>query len=323
MKNRDKSFLYRRFSAMMTAGISFLTALTHLSSSPPESVQRMAHFLLQGIQQGDSLASRMEKADKRIFESFEIAAVRAGEISGTLAEIFENLADHYESQAKIVEKLLSGLTYPILLLHAAILIPAVPSLFLSGPLRFFLSGILPLILLYSVVGILLYGIKRIKDTPILREEIEKAILAIPLVGPMIRDTALIRGFNAYLTLYKAGVPVIDAIPVAADATANIAIKKDFLHALPFLKEGNPLSMGFSTSQYIRPDIIGMLKSGEESGTIDAMLGKVLDYLSFECKEKIERFATILPVLLYLIIAAYIAFIVISFYTGYLHQINTI
>ena len=322
MDYKTKSIFYRQMGVMLKSGLSLLKALDNLSSGRQEKpLRETTSILREGVVSGKSLAGQMEICSG-VFTRLETSVVLGGERSGNLAEVFTQLAVHFEFLQNIKSKLISGMVYPVFLLHAAIIIPAVPALILKGPVQFFKAVIPPFILIYGCAAAVIVFRKTISHSSPAAQVWDAFVIRVPVFGKLIITISMVRFLQAFTSLYVAGIGVIESVQISAQAMGNSLMEKEMLKSLLFLKIGKLLSESLVSNRYIPPVVLDMLKSGEVSGKMDETLSRVSGYLQDEVETTVQRVITILPVIIYLLVAMYVAFIVISFYSRYLGQVGS-
>lgn len=321
MNSREKSFFYRQLSQMLESGLPLISAVDSLLSSRTtthwkNNLVTVRKKIAQGIPLSISLA---ETFGDQITE-LEKAAIKLGEVSGSLAEVFKNLAEYFEFLTGIKTRLITGLLYPVILLHAAIIIPAFPLLILKGA-GVFLAAVCPFFLLFYGPVIIFKLLPRGK-IQLLQQFFSRTALRIPVLGGIFSSLALLRFYQAWLCLYSAGLGVMESIPLAARATGNKEIEESLLRAQIKLHQGKTLQESFAESPYLPETAREFIKTGEISGRLDESLTFLVNTTKQELNTRMERLLTVLPVAVYLLVAVYTAFVIISFYLGYFREINS-
>jgi len=323
MNYKTKAVFYRQMGVMLKSGLSLLKALDNLVSGRQEkSLRDITSILRKGVVSGKSFAGQMELCSG-VFTRLETSVIRGGERSGNLTEVFTQLAVHFEFLQNIKSKLISGMVYPVFLLHAAIIIPAVPALILGGAVQFFKAVLPPFILIYGCAAAVIVFRKTVSHSSPAAQAWDTFVISVPVFGKLIITISMVRFLQAFTSLYVAGIGIIESVQIATQAMGNSMMEKEMLKSLPLLREGKLLSESLTNNSYIPPVVLDMLKSGEVSGKMDETLSRVSGYLQDEVETTIQRVITILPVIIYLLVAMYIAFIVISFYARYLGQIGSL
>ncbi|HNS32143.1 MAG TPA: type II secretion system F family protein [bacterium] len=318
----DKKTFYRQLATLLSSGFSLSSALGNLEHNTPGILENVVSSFRKNIAESKTLAEAMEVFSPEIFSSFETGVVEAGEASGNLPESMARLAEYFEFSSGIRNKLIAGLTYPVVLLHLAVLIPAVPVLFLKG-FGAFLVRVLPfLAFLYIFFFTAVFLYRYSGRVGYLAEKRDRIIFDIPWLGKFLQKMDIIRFLKSFTTLYIAGVGIVRAVELAGGTVGNAYMKNDIRQSVPLLKEGKKLSDIFAGKSWMPSVVHDMLKTGEVSGSMDETLDRVAGYLREEADVAVEQFVKLLPVAVYLIVAAYIGYIVISFYARYFQMLNS-
>lgn len=318
--HQKKAFFYRQMAVMLRSGISIIASLRELKKQTMS--KNISESLLFYIEKGETLSFAMEKS-RGIFSNFEVKSVFAAEISGNLAEIMEKLAHYFETLQDVKYRLFSGMIYPAILLHAAIIIPAIPLLFTKSVFAFF-SRILPMfILIYGIVFGIFFLYRFFSKSEML-EARDSLLIRAPLgIGNLFKTVSLIRFLQAFNCLYSAGVGIVESIKVSAEASGNRIIEKEILKSGKIVEQGGSLYEAFSKNIFLPPLVLDMIQTGEESGRLDETTEKAIWHLQQNVNLAVEAILKIFPVVVYLLVALYVASIVISFYSNYFSQINNL
>ncbi|MFH0797626.1 MAG: type II secretion system F family protein [Candidatus Omnitrophota bacterium] len=321
MRYQTKALFYRQLGVMLKAGMPILNALGTIRTTGFDAAVTLT--LCDRISSGKSLTEALLHFSPRIFSPFEVAIMRAGEASGTLPDVLEKLADYFDFLHRARAKLISGLLYPAMLLHAAIIIPAVPNLISRG-LGAFLGTTLPaLAILYAAIFV--FGVlpKKLCSLSAFGSWLDGIIINLPVVGPLVKRVVLLRFLRAFVCLYVAGIGIIRAVQIAAQTMGNSVIERETLKMVPRLEESGNISEVFALNPYFPSMLLEMLRIGEMSGKMDETLTRVINYMEHEVETGTERLVAMLPVIVYLLIAVYVGYIVISFYFRYFSQIGSL
>ncbi|MCX7705550.1 MAG: type II secretion system F family protein [bacterium] len=316
--HQKKAFFYRQMAVMLKAGIPVASAIRQLREQ--KTTDEITEKLLSYVEKGQTLSYAMEQTDG-MFSNLEIKTISAGELSGNLAELMEKLALYFETMQDVKYKLVSGMIYPAILLHAAIIIPAIPLLFTKSVFAFFVRILPPFILIYGI-GFAIFLVYKTFSKSEMEETRDNLVLKIPMgFGKLFKTVGVIRFLQALGCLYSAGVPILEAIKISAQASGNKIIEKEILRSGKLVEQGLTVSAAFSTNTFLPPLVIDMFQTGEQSGRMDEMIDKAVWHLQQQVNLAVEAILKIIPVIVYLIVAFYIASIVISFYRNYFSQIN--
>ncbi len=255
--------VYATLARMLGAGLPVSRALPLAARGSRTRVARALPAIRARIEEGASFAEAMDDAGGT-FRPLEIALVRVGERSGRLAESLRNLSEWYAFLGEIRRLLIAQLVYPILLLHLIPLVLNLPPLVLGeiGLVTYLLRAGSFLAGLYLTIGAgwLLIRIRRC--IRILALVTDGALLALPVIGPAVRDLALSRFCRCFAAMIEAGVPVEESLRMSARASGNAVMQDRLSDALEAVREGNPVSEGFGR---LPADFRAVWESGETTG----------------------------------------------------------
>jgi type II secretory pathway component PulF len=277
-------------------------------------------WMIDGLQhhvaRGETLADAMTRFPK-FFDDFQTLIIKAAEESGKIVETCHGLSRYYEMRHREKKRLIGSMIYPVLLLHAAVLLPnlkylVVPSLDKSYP-----GAVLPpLLIVYGLLAAGYVAWKKFCRTGRPREIIDGVFLSLPLIGKLARGFSLARVFRTLANLLYAGIESVQAARKAALTAGNRAIAMELSRALPVLENGGTFIDYFTFSGVLNTTQLGMVAVGEEGGALVETLGHMVRYLD---EENSRRFTTAIKAFgyaVYFIVTAIIAVTVISFYSSH-------
>ena len=322
--------LTRQLATLVGAGVPVVSALTSLSAQvdDPESRAVLAD-VAEAVRGGASLARAVESHPER-FPELYASMVRAGEESGTLGLSLSRLADHLEEHSRTRNRVRSALTYPVLMASVAALVviflmsfvvPRIVGVFahlgqaLPLPTRGliavsnFLAGWWWALLLLAA-GALLWG-RRTLATPKGRRSRDAFALRLPIVGKILHLSALSRFARTLATMAGAGIPIDRALRIVAPVVGNVVMAERLTAAADRVVEGASLSEALKAHAEIPPTLVQMVAAGEESGKLDFLLEKLADALDGEIEARLSRALSLLEPIIILVMAAVVAYIVIS------------
>jgi type IV pilus assembly protein PilC len=319
--------LYHQLAQLTAAGISLLRALEQLKRNPPDrSFRGPIQQLLNEITQGRPFSEALRTTSGWLPE-FDVALIEAGELSGRLDAAFRLLAGYYNDSARVTKQVISQLLYPIALVHLAALVFVIILPFAASQFQanlFLLAGQALLLLapFYILTGLMLYASQN-KRGEYWRARIESLINFIPLLGAARRHLALSRLAVALEALLSAGVNIIEAWDIAAAASGSPALRRAVAIWKPQVVAGRTPSEVVSECPQFPALFANFYSSGEVSGQLDDSLRHLHRYYGDEGTRQLNAFAQWLPRLIYLVVAAVIAYKIIQFWTGYFNQISNI
>ncbi len=314
---RDLAIFYRQLATAVRAGIPIHRALISVAENTGKPrLRRVVQAVVNELMQGKPLAKAMSR-HPHVFDELQVALVQAGEEGGLLENMLERLADYLERDYKLRLKIRAGTFYPKVLLLAGIFIPKIPVLVVGGGLIPYLREtvgwaapiLLAVLAIVAVVRILL-------QIEPLREAYDSLKLMVPGVGGLVRQLAMARFSRAMAALYSAGVPLPRTIAISALAADNYYLTKRLRRAVVEVEHGQSISQAFRRTGVMPPLVLDMLQTGESTGNVDTMMDKVAEYYEQETDVKSGQAVIALSVGVYLLIALWIASMIISFWQGY-------
>lgn len=312
--------LYHQLGQLTAAGIGLIEALDMQRRSPPlPSFRKPLAAILTQLSAGSSFGEALQAAGPWL-TTFDIALLETGDKSGRLPATFQLLAAHYTSRAALLRQTLSGFAYPAFLFHLAILIFPLPDLVKSGVLTYLTNVLVVLVPLYVVVGLMVFAIQG-RHGESWRALIESLLHHVPVVGAARRSLALARLSSALEALISAGINILEAWPLAAAASGSPALRRAVASWQPRLEGGVTPADALSNSSEFPDLFASMYRTGEFSGKLDDTLKRLHALYLDEGERKLKALAEWFPKAAYLLVAAMIAWRVITFWTGYFNQIG--
>lgn len=318
---------YHQLAQLTAAGISLVQSLEQLQRNPPSrSFREPIRRQLEKINQGSTFTESLLTTSGWLPE-LDIALIEAGEQSGRIDICFRVLADYYQERARITKQALSQLIYPVALIHVAILVffivlPFASSQFLASLPLLFLKAALILAPLYLGTGMLIYALQS-RHGENWRSLMERALRHVPLLGKARYYLALSRLALTLEALISAGVNIIQAWELAANACGSPALRRSILAWRPQLEAGTTPAEAVSHCSQFPELFANFYHSGEISGKLDESLQRLHRLYQEEGTRKLNAFAEWTPRVLYMIVAGIIAFKIIQFYAGYFSQISAL
>ncbi len=312
-----RSDFYMQLRALITAGLPMIQALENLRGTSRMD-RRPLGQAIQALTAGSTLAEAFAAAPKWL-PDFDLKLIEAGEQSGRLESVFETLGNHYKQRAQLASQMISDIMYPVFILHLAVLVfpaSALTALVRDANAGSFLQQKLSVLFpIYLIVAVSIYATQG-THARAWRNLMERVLNFVPLLGSGRKHLALARFSSALEALLSAGVPVIPAWSMAADASHSPAIHRGVQRMLPRVQAGETPAEAIRLLA-VFPDMFKSLySSGELSGQIDATLVRLRNYHQEQGTQKIQNFGQWTPRLLFLIIAIAIGFQIIAFYTSY-------
>ena len=311
MNSARKIFFYRQLSAMLESGVSIVRALELLTNQARGKPRTLLYDLHRSVESGSSFSEAVS-LNKDVFSDFEISIIHSGEVTGNLENSLDSIAGDLEKTRKRQRRFFIGILYPLILLHAAILIPPIRFLLLEGLIPYLQAVYRPLVYLYLFFLVILAGVKIIRRSARLRMLRDRLLWSTPIIGGITRKLCISRFANCLALSLKAGLNPDVALKTSSSASGNDVIKVRISESEKFLREEG--IAGVLKRARIFPDtVIEMALTGERSGKIDEMLLRIAASLENDATTTINVLLVVIPVVIYLGVALYIACIIIGFY----------
>jgi type IV pilus assembly protein PilC len=316
--------LYHQLDQLVSAGLGLIAAIEQLQRHPPSwSYRRPLAHMLKELREGNTFTEALKRTPGGWWPGFDIELLSAGENSGRIDSCFRLLADYYSDRATLARQLISSLAYPVFLVHFAIFILPFPTLFISGNVSAYLMQTLGVLLpIYIVVFVIIFAAQG-KHGEAWRAMVEAIIRPLPVLGTGRHWLAISRLTAALGALLSAGVSIIEAWELAANASGSPAIRRTVRAWKPRMMLGETPAELVSSSSQFPAMFVAQYTSAEMSGRFDDTLARMHRYFQEEGTRKLKAVSQWVPRFLYLVIAAVIGYKVISFYAGYFQQINNI
>jgi type IV pilus assembly protein PilC len=321
-RTRILMMFYRELAQMVGSGVPIVEAMGILADQPGDpAIQRVAGIIRDSLAQGNTLADGFAESPD-LFPLLHVNIMKYGETAGRPAECLASLAGYMEKEYAMQQTIMVGLAYPVLLLHAAMfLLPIVNAVTcgLGGYLRGFLGVFIPV---YGIV-FLIFAATRMQRNEQFKNGMDAFVVSLPVIGRIVRQFAITRFIRALQIMSASGVPIITAWQMAVEACGNNAVRTALLTGSDFLERGEGLSRAFRGSGVFTPQMISMITTAERSGSIVQTLNTIAVYSERENETAIGMLTRIVPVIVYILVAGFIALRVISFYIGYFNRIFSV
>jgi general secretion pathway protein F len=282
--------------------------------------------LRERLNEGTSFAQALELHPK-VFPPIFVNMVAAGEVSGTLEQVLERLADFLESQAQLKGKVSAALAYPALMLIIGTVlisvlmvavVPKVTSIFESLDqalpwytqvliaISDFLSGYWWLLLPTIALGVYLFN--RWKKTKDGRLKWDTFTLKTPVFGPLLQMLAIARFAKTLSTLLSAGVPLLKAMEISNRVLTNALLERVVQDATGSIREGESIAVPLRRSGQFPPMVTHMIAVGEKSGQLEEMLESVSKAYDAQVDTRVQMLTSLLEPLMIVLMGGSVGFI---------------
>lgn len=318
LRTRILYLFYRQLATLVSSGVSVIEAMDILSTRMGSRrfksvVLAIKQYLLEGNSLSDAFA-----VFPGFFPAWQINLIKYSETGGRITEGLTRLADHLERDYRMQQNIIVGLAYPVVLLHAAIFL--LPLVNIACGIGAYIAGVLRLIVpLYGFI-FLIYLSGRMLRFPQFRGIVDGFILGIPVFGNIARQLVLTQFIRALQCLCASGVAIITGWKMAADACGNKVIKDAVMNGLEAIEQGQEISKAFIQARVFSAEMISMITAAEKSGSLVQALNTIATFSEKENETAIAVLVSTIPIFVYLVIAGFIGFRIISFYLGYFNRL---
>ena len=341
LRRHELPLLIRQLSTLIKAGLPLDDALSTLvQQAEDKQTRKIISVVHARVMEGLSLAAAL-RYFPNAFEELITTSIEAGEQSGRLSEVLDQLADYLELREQMGKQSLTALIYPFILILTAIavvtglmvyIVPKVIQVFESTQVELPLAtriligfsdwvikyGLLVLILLAVALGAFIFSL-RIEHV---RQNWHRRLLKMPLLGRLIRTAQSARFTRTLGILSKSSVPIVPALSLSAKVVDNLHIRKAVEQAASQVREGSSLSMALRKSGQFPPMTVKLINSGEQSGHLSDMLMRAAQAQETDVNHRLNTLVSALQPIAILFVGLLVLFIVLALLLP-IFQINTI
>lgn len=326
---KDIYIFCKQMHTMLNAGMPLLSAITVLENQTENPTFKKIFLEMQlDLQKGTVLSQAMKKHKQ--FPTLLLNMIEAGEMTGNLDDVLSKMALHYEKENKINAKVRSAMVYPIVLgllsvgvvifilvalmpmfvemfQDAGVELPT-PTKILIGASNFLVSY------WYLILGIIVGAVvlfRRALRTREGKKAWDSLLIKVPAVKTSIQMIYTSRFTRTLSTLLSSGISILEAFRIAARVTNNLVVIDGIEGASEAIKKGDPVSITLAKLKLFPSMMISMISIGEESGSIEEMLGKTADYYDQELDEAITKLVAMMEPALIVVMGSIVGISVIS------------
>lgn len=332
VKGKDLQIFTRQFATLINAGIPVVDSLKILSEGlRPGLLKEAGAQVKTSIESGRSLADSMALVPS-VFDKLYVNMIQAGEEAGILDGILQRLASYMEKSEKLKSQVKGALVYPCVIIVVAMLVIAGILVFIIPKFMEFFNqaGKEPPALTMMVVslsnsltqnwqmwlGIAIVGpilIGQYLKTDDGKDTFDRFILKAPVFGEVVQKSSIARLTRTLSTLLSSGVGLIEAIDISAKTSGNIVIEQALIRCKDSVTQGRTFAAPLGKEKAFPEMVVQMISIGEQSGTLDVMLGKIADFYEDEVETAVKAMTSLLEPLLMVFLGGIIAVLVIAMY----------
>jgi type IV pilus assembly protein PilC len=321
-----------QLAAMLAGGLHLARILTSLAAeSTSAHFRRVLENVRETISAGASFADALA-LHPRVFDRLYVSVVRAGELSGSLPVVLDSLTTYLEKSAQLRRKVIGAITYPAVILVVAVvivfimivkLVPVFENVYaranaalppptrlliaVSGAVRGYTGAVVLAALAAAALGWLAVQTERG------RALFDAAKLRMPLFGPLIRKAVMARTCRTLSVLLSSGIPLIEAMETVARVSGNRVIEGALATATVRVQEGGTIAETLRRTGQFPSMVIQFVATGEESGTLPAMLARAAVYYEQQVDNSVATLSTLIEPVMIVIMGAIAGGVIFALY----------
>jgi type IV pilus assembly protein PilC len=342
IKTRDIVIFTRQFATMINAGLPLVQSLTILAQQTEnKALKDVTKAVVYDVESGNTLADAFAKHPKA-FTDLYVNMVAAGEAGGILDTILLRLATFLEKNDALVRKVKGAMVYPGVIMAVAgiaiavllvFVIPTFSEMFASAGMELplptrvvialsdFLIGFWWAILLG--IGFVVFSIRRYYGTSGGRKQIDTMMLHAPVLGDLIRKSAVSRFTRTLGTLISSGVSILDGLEITAKTSGNRVVHDAVMESRQSIAGGETIAATLERSKVFPPMVISMIAVGEQTGGLDEMLSKIADFYDEEVDVAVSALLSLMEPIMIVVLGVIVGGMVIAMYLPIFDMMNAV
>ena len=331
LPTRELINLLFHMQMLLRAGVPLIGALQDLRDGADSlELRQVAASLIDRIQNGSTLADAMA-ADPGIFSDVMVHLVRSGEVTGQLSEVLGDLVRSLKWQSELASQTKKLLMYPAFVTITITGVVVFLMVYLVPQLVGFIRNMgqeVPLqtrmliwlssafvnywwIILPTPVALILGVAAASRANVQFRFKLHQAMLAIPVVGPVIKKIILARMTDSFALMYRTGIPVIEALSYCEKITTNLPVQQALIRTRERIANGTSISDAFAAESLFPSLVVRMLRVGESTGALDEALANVSYFFTRDIEESIERVQALIEPVLTVVLGLILGWIMLA------------
>ncbi len=342
IKTRDVVIFTRQFATMINAGLPLVQSLTILAQQTEnKALAEITRAVVYDVESGNTLADAFSK-HPRAFSDLYVNMVAAGEAGGILDTILLRLASFLEKNDALVRKVKGAMVYPGVIMTVAAIAIAVLLIFVIPVFQSMFASVnmeLPLptrivIMLSDVligywwamllgIGAVIFAIRRYYGTLSGRKNIDSMLLRSPVLGDLLRKSAVSRFTRTLGTLISSGVSILEGLEITARTAGNMVIHDAVMTSRQSIAGGETIAAPLEKSKVFPPMVISMIAVGEQTGGLDEMLSKIADFYDEEVDVAVSALLSLMEPMMIVFLGVVVGGMVIAMYLPIFDMMNTV
>ncbi|MCD6182279.1 MAG: type II secretion system F family protein [Candidatus Cloacimonetes bacterium] len=325
-------FFTRQLSTMFSAGLTIEKSLSNLEKEEKnKKFRKVLKRMSNDIKKGFSLSESMEQ-HPGVFNALYVSLVKAGEVSGTLHTVLDELSDYLERAEDTRRKVSGAMSYPIFIVFFLILVviglfyfiipqfgqvyadfnaelpgPTLVAIGISDFIRAHIVFTMAILLGIALLIFLFY----LSDRG--RYLVDSALLKTPVLGSLINNSIMNKFARSFSILMFSGVPIMDTMELVENVVQNARVESAVRKARVMVKEGYSVAGAFKRTGVFPSTLLQLMTTGEETGEMDKLLGKAADFYGKQVDSVIDRLTSLIEPILIILMAVVVGSIIIVTY----------
>ena len=333
VSEKDITLFTRQLATMMKAGVPLLQSFDIVSKGATNpAVARLLVEIKTEVETGSALATAFRKYPLH-FDALFCNLVAAGEQAGILEQLLDRLATYKEKIQAIKSKIKAALFYPIAIIAVAFIITAIIMIFvipafkqvftnfgadLPAPTLFVMAVsdwfVAYWFIIFPVIIGSIYGFfEAWKRSLPVQIAMDRIMLRVPVFGDLVRKSTIARWTRTCSTMFAAGVPLVEALDSVGGASGNFVYQQATKVIQSEVMTGTQLTVAMQNANVFPSMVIQMVSIGEETGALDAMLGKIADFYEAEVDDAVEALSSLMEPMIMVVLGTLIGGMVIAMY----------
>ena len=333
IKTVDISFASRQMATMIGAGIPIAQTLRAIGKGHDNgSMEKLMLNIGRDVESGTALSVALSKHPQH-FNRLFTSLTEAGEESGKLDTMLERVASYNEKLEAIKSKVKSAMMYPMIVLFVSMLVSVLLLLFVIPQFEILFQGVgadLPTLTRiivdmsrwmqdnwYIFLGIAIAAVTGFiyiyKRSPKLQFAMDRLLIRLPGVGPILKKSALARFSRTLAIIFGAGVPLVEGMNTVGAATGNRVYQRAVTQVKKDISTGRTLESSMASTKVFPNMMLQMVSSGEESGELEIMLEKVAEFFEREVDDAVDAMSSIIEPVMIVILGGIIGTMVLAMY----------
>lgn len=320
----ELSLFYKNLAELYSAGISFNSMFSTLQVNEKNLIRKnQLKYIGSQVAAGKSLSDSLKRTG--FVPVSDYAIIKAGEKSGTLNLIFENLASHYVQSAQAEKTIRSGMIKPFFILAAALFVPSFPDLFTEKiTLTRYLTQSFGVLGVFAGLAFFIHYtyMRSLYDLQMARTR-HGVFKMIPVLHGLTKKMVLEKFISGLAMMLNSGLAITDALAEAGQCSADSEIAEASVRIRNRIQAGGSLPQSFQIENVFPAEIQNNILLGNESGKIPDFLKRSANTLKTEIRDTVEKISRALPVIIYWAVTIYVGWTIVGFQRARLKELDSV